>query len=93
MNEKRFEFSGHAIRRMFEREISVEDVKQAVQANEVIAAYPDDKPLPSRLLFHRGKTGVTHVIAAFDAEHNTEIIISVYRPDPLLWDATLRHRK
>lgn len=42
-----FEFSGHALQRMFEREITIEAVKTAVASGEVIAEYPDDRPDPA----------------------------------------------
>ena len=33
-------FSGHAVRRMFERGISVEDVESVLQNGEIIVSYP-----------------------------------------------------
>ena len=50
MGEGALVFRVHAIRRMFERKISVADIRQVLGAGEVIEAYPDDKPYPSRLL-------------------------------------------
>jgi len=43
-------FTGHAMRRMFERDISPDQVEQAVSAGEMIASYPDDRPYPSYLI-------------------------------------------
>ncbi len=43
-------FRQHAIRRMFERRISVEDVNAALVNGKIIEDYPDDAPYPSRLL-------------------------------------------
>lgn len=50
MNAERVIFRVHALTRMFERRISVADVRAVVAEGEVIQAYPDDKPYPSKLL-------------------------------------------
>jgi len=42
-------FSGHAVRRMFERGLSKDDVLGIVRDGEVIADYPEDEPYPSYL--------------------------------------------
>jgi len=51
MADKKIIFSNHAVQQMFQRGISVDDVKfvllNGIQVNE----YPDDKPLLSKLLF------------------------------------------
>ncbi len=47
-------FSGHALRQMFERAITSEDVRAVIEEGEVIGSYPDDRPYPSELLLaHR----------------------------------------
>jgi hypothetical protein len=43
-------FSGHAIRRMFERSIGRREVIDIVRLGEIIAEYPDDEPFPSSLI-------------------------------------------
>ena len=57
MNCESVVFSGHAVRRMFERAIGESDVKTVLQAGETIARYEDDSPFPSELLlgFVEGK--------------------------------------
>jgi hypothetical protein len=47
---RRLVFRVHALRRMFERHISVEDVEDVSQHGEMIENYPDDTPYPSRLM-------------------------------------------
>jgi len=39
-----FEFTRHAVQKMFERDISITIVKQVVKKGEVIQSYPNDKP-------------------------------------------------
>ena len=45
----KFIYRIHAIERMFERDISEQDIESAVFNGEVIKNYPNDKPYPSRL--------------------------------------------
>ena len=54
----------HAVQRMFERKITVEEVRYALEAGEVIEEYSDDTPYPSCLILgcHRGRA--IHVVAA-----------------------------
>ena len=46
----RLVFRAHALRRMFERRISVDDVRDVVTKGETIEEYPYDTPYPSRLM-------------------------------------------
>ena len=43
-------FSEHALRRMFERGITVSDVKNVLKHGEAIAEYPADLPFASALM-------------------------------------------
>ncbi|AET65048.1 DUF4258 domain-containing protein [Methanothrix harundinacea] len=44
-------FRIHAVERMFERDISVEDVRRVLLEGAVIEGYPEDTPFPSCLIF------------------------------------------
>jgi Domain of unknown function (DUF4258) len=46
----RLVFRAHALRRMFERRISVDDVRDVVTKGETIEEYPYDTPYSSRLM-------------------------------------------
>jgi len=46
MTSNRLVFRVHAIRRMFERRISDEDIRYILQTGEVIENYLDDSPYP-----------------------------------------------
>lgn len=45
----------HAVTRMFERGITEEEVHRVLSEGDVIAAYPEDQPYPSRLLVGGGR--------------------------------------
>lgn len=82
----------HAVRRMFERRIAGADVASVLATGEEIATYPDDQPYGSRLLLGWCNNRPLHVVAAYNAQDNEEIVITVYEPDAALWDDGFRRR-
>ena len=85
-------FRVHAIRRMFERGISSEDVRHVLDAGTTIESYPEDSPYPSRLVLAFVGQRALHVVAADDEEEGQTIVITAYEPDPESWDETFRRR-
>lgn len=83
----------HAVRRMFERGITEADVGRVLSEGEEIAAYPDDTPYPSRLLVGWRGNRPLHVVAAYDAQDDEQIVITVYEPDPAIWEDGFRRRR
>lgn len=86
-------FRVHALRRMVERSIAPEDVRQAVEHGETIEAYPEDKPYPSRLVLGWSGGRALHVVVADNKAEGKRIIITVYEPDPAKWQPGFRRRK
>ena len=86
-------FRVHAIRRMFLRGISDEDVRSALETGETIQEYLEDQPYPSRLVLGwRGSQPVHLVVADNTAEQET-IVITVYQPDPAQWEPDFRRKR
>jgi hypothetical protein len=77
-------FSSHALKRMFQRGITPESVRAVLDNPQVVAEYADDKPYPSRLLYAMVDQQALHVLVA-TTDAGVKVIITVYRPDPLLW--------
>jgi hypothetical protein len=86
-------FSRHALERMFERGIAPDAVEQIVTGGKVIASYPDDRPYPSFLLMGAHDGHAVHVVVAWNALDGLCQVVTVYRPDPGLWNATFTSRK
>lgn len=86
-------FRIHAIRRMFERAIGVDDVRAVLATGETIEEYPDDAPFPSRLVLGSVGDRPIHVVSADDVDRGETIVITVYEPDPARWDPGFRRRK
>lgn len=84
-------FTGHAVTEMAADQISVDDVRTVVSAGTVIREYPEDRPLPSRLMLGWCEGRPVHVVCAGEAP-STIVVITTYRPDPAVWDATFTRR-
>jgi hypothetical protein len=85
-------FRVHAVQRMFERNISEEDVKHILITGESIEEYPTDRPYPSRLVLGWRKRRPLHVVAAYNNDEEQTIVVTVYEPDPAQWTADFRRR-
>ena len=85
-------FRGHALIRMFQRRINPGDVRLVIERGEVIEDYASDLPYPSRLILGWSDRRPIHVVAAYDAAAQTEIVVTVYEPDPAQWDRAFRRR-
>ena len=85
-----FEFSRHAFRRVIERNISEQEIRDAGAKAEVIEHYPDDKYSPSALLlgFTAGGRPLHFQVSYIEADLTR--IITIYEPDPTEW---VDHRK
>ena len=78
---------------MFQRQISEADVRQVLDAGQVIEDYPDDTPYPSRLILGWIGSRPLHIVAVHNAADDETIVITAYEPDPKRWDAGFTVRK
>ena len=85
-----FDFSRHAFRRVVERNISEQEIRDAGAQAEIIEDYPQDKYSPSALLLGFTPAGrPLHFQVSFGDAALTKII-TIYEPDPKEWS---EHRK
>ena len=86
-------FSGHAVKRMFERQIGRAEVEEVLSEGIAIEARGSDKPYPSRLLlgFPRGRP--LHVLVSENRDADEMTIVTLYEPDPALWSDDFRRRR
>ncbi len=90
---QRLVFRVHATQRMFQRAISVDDVRAVLEFGETIEWYPDDVPYPSRLVCGWRGLRPLHVVVADDSLRREIVIVTVYEPDQHRWDAEFRRRQ
>lgn len=86
-------FRLHALQRMAQRGIDVDDVKALLSMGEVIESYPNDLPYPSSLMLGFCDTRPIHVVVAENAADREAIVITAYEPDRTRWDESFRNRR
>ena len=93
INKINYIFRLHAIKRMFQRGIDEDKVKEILEKGETIEEYPEDVPFPSRLVLGWSGKRPIHVVAADNHEYSETIVVTVYEPDSDLWDSGFKRRK
>jgi hypothetical protein len=85
-------FTEHAVDRMAERGILVQEVIDTVASGEVIESSPQDQPYPTTLSLAMIAGGPLHVLWAVHPTSHKIIVITTYVPDDR-WHADFRTRK
>jgi hypothetical protein len=93
VREGRILWTYHVNMRLEGRYIAREQILSAVDAFEVIEDYPDDKYLPSCLVWARAGNDIIHIHVAVDRESDCVKIITAYRPAPDKWLGDFKRRK
>ncbi len=93
MEFKDFIFRLHAVERMFERGISIEDVRQIIRTGKIIEDYPNDKPFPSCMILGYIEKRPLHVVIAMDRSADKAVVITVYEPDLSQWELGFERRR
>jgi hypothetical protein len=87
-------FKKHALVRIVERKISIQEVEEALLNCNVIESYSGDKPLPSYLVIGYTKNKrPLHIIVALDKIERYIWIITVYEPNQTIWSEQMTKRK
>ena len=86
-------FSIHAIKRMFERRITKNEIHHVLISGDMIENYPDDTPYPSRLMFGWNNDRPLHVVVADNITDDQWIVITVYEPNLNVWESDYKRRK
>jgi hypothetical protein len=82
----------HAIKRMFEREITEVDIDSVLSNGRVIEDYLNDYPLPSCLWLGYIGNRPLHIVFADNHQLGERIIITVYEPNPAQWSTDFTTR-
>ncbi len=78
---------------MFERRITAADVEKVLLEGEEIMFYPDDLPYASRLMLGWRNDRPLHVVAAYNAHDEEQIVVTVYEPDQTMWENDFRRKR
>jgi hypothetical protein len=93
MNCSHAVFSGHALRRMFQRELAKDDIIEILRCGECIAEYPEDRSYPSYLMLGFAGSRPVHIVVAKDRVDEACYVVTAYVPDRLLWSDDFRIRR
>jgi len=78
---------------MFERNVSAQNVSQALGSGETIEDYSAEMPEPSRLILGFQGKRPFHVVTSENPEANETTIITVYVPESAKWDRAFKSRR
>ena len=85
MANEKIVYRVHALQRMFERKISIENIRKIVESGDVIEDYSSEMPEPSRLILGYQGSKPVHIVVSENKISNELIIVTVYSPDPTRW--------
>lgn len=85
ISEGKILWTYHVQMRLKGRTISREAILRAVGTYETIESYPDDKYLPSYLIYCESQEGVAHIHIATDVAGDNVRIVTIYRPSVDEW--------
>lgn len=88
------QFRNHALIRIVERNIKIEEVIEVLLDSRIIESYPEDKPFESYLLLgYTSDDRPLHIVVGVDDVNSLLWIITVYEPDVDEWNDSLTKRK
>jgi hypothetical protein len=93
LRSSRILWTYHVNMRMESRSISRGVILQSIDTLEIIEDYPEDKYLPSYLLYGCYRQEAFHVMIAADVKGDSVRVVTAYRPDHGEWESDLRTRR
>ncbi|MEA1911665.1 MAG: DUF4258 domain-containing protein [Spirochaetota bacterium] len=84
--EYNLEYRLHATRRIFQRNITEDEIKLVLKTGNIIEKYDSDFPLPSVLI--SGKTDSNrpiHLVIGINNPERILVLVTAYEPDTLIW--------
>lgn len=91
-NKKALRWTNHMFVRLIQRNISMQDVMNAIMSGEIIEDYPDDYPYPSCLIIgYTVGDKIIHVVCGIG--ENEVWLITAYYPDMARWSSDFKTRK
>ena len=92
MNAMKLVFPRYCLKRMIERQVSVDEVRSVLDTGELIERYAADEPLRYLMLGWSGNRPI-HVIAEDDPVSGETTVVTAYEPERKLWKAGFKKRK
>jgi hypothetical protein len=93
VNRQRIYWTYHVNMRLRSRFITRQMILDSTDSYEIIEEYPEDKYLPSYLVYANYRGIIFHILFAADLEEDNVRIVTAYRPNPQEWDEGLKTRR
>jgi hypothetical protein len=94
VKKNNFRVTEHATIQRIERNITIEDIKQALLNGEIIEKNPKSKPYPSCLVLGWLRSGdPLHVKCSIGTKEPKLRIVTVYEPSNEEWESDYKTRK
>ena len=92
VREDKIRWTNHSIIRLFQRNITQEDIQSAILNGEIIEEYENDYPYASCLVYGINiENKVLHIVCGMN---ESELwIITAYYPDNVSWENDLKTRR
>jgi hypothetical protein len=78
---------------MFERRVTLKEVKDAIRLGKIIETYSKSTPYPSVLLLYWNDLRPLHVVVATDSAYKTKHVITVYESGIDIWEVGFERRR
>ena len=83
----------HVNMRLEGRSIPREAILYSVNSYEIIEEYPEDKYLPSHLIYTEYESQIIHIQIATDLKNDNITIVTTYRPTIDKWEKDFKTRR
>jgi hypothetical protein len=93
VRERKIMWTYHVNMRLKGRFISRQEILESVADLEIIEEYPEDKYLPSYLVYAQHRRLVFHILFAVDVAGDNVRVVTAYHPNPEEWEADLKTRR
>ncbi len=93
VRERKVFWTYHVNMRLAGRHILRDELFEATESYEIIESYPEDKYLPSYLVWAASEGGPFHFLVGVDVEGDNVRIVTAYRPNVDVWESDLKSRK
>lgn len=90
--EKRILWTYHVTMRMEKRSISRLMLLESVGSYELLEMYPEDKYLPSYLVWAKHGETIFHILFAVDIINRNVRVVTAYRPNSEEWEQEFKRR-
>ena len=93
VKHRNIRWSYHVNMRLRGRFIRRENILSSIDTYEIIEEYPEDKYLPSYLIYAKYEAQIIHIQIATDIENNNIRIVTAYKPTLEKWEKDFKTRR